>query len=218
MSRLPTILLTALLLASSLGAARVVPAPTSQPTSAPTQQWFTDLPTFVHANGARQWIVGHSSATCVTQQEAADQARRDAASQLRNVLRGTLPGALLRGEADTWIKNRVSRDLALGNLIVDRAVRKVHRPYADIWTAAVLVDASPDRLAPIARDYDAWRTGRTATIASTGFSLVGLSLAILGIYAVMNALTKGYFRGRLLASAGLALGLGTMFLIWLAKA
>ena len=57
-----------------------------------------------------------------------------------------------------------------------------------------------------------------STARSTGFSLVGLSLAILAIYSVMNALTKGYFRARLRASAGLALALGTFFLIWLARA
>lgn len=221
MSRFPTILLTALL----LGSAPITPAvpvavraPSPATTAPTTREWLADFPAFVHANGTRYWIVGHSSATCVTEKEAADQARRDAATQLRNTLRANLPDALFKGEADTWIKSRVSRDLALGSLIVDRSTSRIHRPYGDIWSAAVLVDASPDRLAPIARDYDAWRTGRTATVTHTGFSLVGLSLAILAIYTVMNVLTKGYFRGRLRASAALALGLGTFLLIYLARA
>ena len=58
-------------------------------------------------------------------------------------------------------------------------------------------DASPTRLFPISRDYDAWRHTRAAATRSAGFSLLGLSLAILAIYSVMNALTKGYFRARL---------------------
>ena len=103
-------------------------------------------------------------------------------------------------------------------MVVERAATRTHRPYGDIWSAAVLIDTSPNRIRPIARDYDAWRHSRAETARSTGFSLVGLSLAILAIYTVMNVLTKGYFRGRLRASAALALGVGTFFLIYLARA
>jgi hypothetical protein len=185
-------------------------------TTAPaTQQWVTDLPAFLRDNGGREWIVGRSQTPAVSEQEAFDQARGNAASQLRKLLRSTLTPSLYKSESDTWIRDRVARDL--GSLVVERAAAKTRRPYGDIWSAAILIDASPTRLFPIARDYDAWRHTRAAATRSTGFSLVGLSLAILAIYAVVNALTKGYFRCRLRACAGLALGLGTMFLIWLAR-
>jgi hypothetical protein len=183
-----------------------------------TQQWVTDLPAFLRDNPGHDWIVGRSQTPAVSEQEAFDQARNNAASQLRKLLRATLTPSLFRSEGENWIKDRVAREFTLGDLIVQRAATRTRRPYGDIWSAAVLVDTSPNRLGPIARDYDAWRRDRAATTRSTGFSLVGLSLAILAIYAVMNVLTKGYFRGRLRASAALALGLGTFLLIYLARA
>lgn len=237
MSRLIVILATVCLLGSSLIAAAAppsapkapspavpapnVPSPTAiaPATTAPTtQQWVSDFPAFLRDNGSREWIVGRSQTPAVSEQEAFDQARSNAASQLRKLLRATLTPSLFKSEGEAWIKDRVAREFTLGNIIVERAATKTHRPYADIWSAAVLVDTSPDRLGPIARDYDAWRHNRAATARSTGFSLVGLSLAILAIYCVMNALTRGYFRGRLRAGASLTLALGTFFLIWLARA
>ena len=231
MLRTPTVILaTILLLGSTLIAepspvaqpsapAPYMPAPTvkAPATTAPTtQQWVSDLPAFLRENPTREWIVGRSQTPAVSEADAFEQARNNAASQLRKLLRSTLTPSLYKSESDAWIRDRVGRDL--GSLIVERAATKTHRPYGDIWSAAILLDASPTRLFPIARDYDAWRHTRAVATRSTGFSLVGLSLAILAIYSVMNALTKGYFRARLRASAGLALALGTFLLIWLARA
>jgi hypothetical protein len=188
------------------------------PTASP-QSWADDFPAFTTAHGDHHWIVGRSAKPCLSEAEALDQARQAAASQLRKLLRSTLPIAgPLRGESETWIRTRVDRELSFNNWIVDRSVSKTHRPYADIWSAAVLVDASPDRLSPVRRDYSDWRQARSATVRHTAGSLVGLCLAILAIYFVVNAATKGYFRTRLRCAAALTLILGTGCLIWLARA
>jgi hypothetical protein len=208
--------LVALTLATS-AAPTTAPGLTS-PTTSP-KSWAEDFPAFATANGSHQWIVGRSAKPCLSEAEALDQARQAAASQLRKLLRATLPiSGPLRGESETWIRTRVDRELSFNNWIVDRSVSKTHRPYADIWSAAVLVDASPDRLAPARRDYETWRHLRTETVTHTAGSLVGLCLAILAIYFVVNAATKGYFRGRLRCAAALALILGSGCLIWLANA
>jgi hypothetical protein len=191
------------------------PSPNTQPTTAP---WLADFPAFATANGSRHWILGRSSKPCLSENEALDQARDSAAHQLRGLLRTHLPISQMRGESESWLRARVDRELSFGDWIVDRSVSKVHRPYSDIWSAAILVDASGDRLAPVRRDYESWRQARTVSLRQTAGSLVGLCLAILAVYVVINAATKGYFRGRLRFTAALALLLGTGWLIWLANA
>ena len=204
--------------AGPVAAAKPKPAqPPTTATAPTTRPWAADFPAFANAAADRHWVVGRSSKPCLSESEAAEQARRDAGSQVRALLRPHLSSRWLDGDAEAWLKGRVDRELVLGRLIVERSLSKVHRPYADIWSGAVLVDASGDRLAPIVRDYQEWRQVRTHTLRRTGFSVLGFSAAILAIYAVMNALTKGYFRGRLRAGAGLVMGLGAGWLIWLAR-
>jgi hypothetical protein len=109
-----------------------------------------------------------------------------------------------------WLERRLAQEV----VVADRSVSRVHRPYGDIWSEAVLVDASKDRLARVAREYSAWRSNRHQTVGGAAASVVGLSIAILLIYTAVNAATKGYFRGRLRAAAALTLALGLLAAVY----
>jgi hypothetical protein len=106
---------------------------------------------------------------------------------------------------------RLGQELSAGgSLVSDRFVSRVHRPYGDIWSEAILVDVSSARLAHIAGEHAVWLSGRQHARRSAVASVVGMSLAILLIYAVVNAATKGYFRGYLRTTAAAAMTLGVI--------
>lgn len=105
-----------------------------------------------------------------------------------------------------------------GQYVRDRSTRRYVRSYGDVWDAAVLVDASPANVAEISRDAarlfrDAeWPAGaqrqeRRVTVLST-IAAGGAMMAVIALlYAVVNALTKGYMVRRLrVVAAALLLG------------
>jgi hypothetical protein len=63
----------------------------------------------------------------------------------------------------------------------------------------ILVDASPGRLHAIATQHAMAQDARQHSVARRWMAFAGLFASILVLYAVLNALTKGYFRGRLRA-------------------
>jgi hypothetical protein len=190
------------------------PVATTGPTTKP---WVSDFPGYVTGFGGHQWILGRSTRPCATEKEAMDQARSQAAAQVRELLRANVTPARFGGESEAWIRSRVAREMSIGSLVVDRSLSKVKRPYGDVWSAAVLVDASGDRIAPMVREHDAWLRAREVSVRQTTGSILGLGAAILLIYAVMNAATKGYFRGRLRVGGAMALAIGAVWFIVLAR-
>jgi hypothetical protein len=215
--RIRTLLWT-LMLVGLAGAARAA-EPATCPSCEVEKTWLTDFPTFANANATRQWIVGRTTTVCLNEGEAMERARHNTRQLLVDFLRPQLSAPGRFGPDDeAWLKQRLTRELATGRLVKDRWVSHVKRPYGEVWSAALLVDASSDRLATIAREHDIWRLNRDTTVRRTGASIVGLSVVILLVYAVLNVLTKGYFRGRLRAMAGFAMCGGAAVLIWLMRA
>jgi hypothetical protein len=198
------------------GAARGGEPAATCPSCEVEKTWVTDFPTFANANGTRQWIVGRTTTVCLNEGEAMERARHTTRQLLVDFLRPQL--GQFGPDDEAWLKQRLTRELTTGRLVKDRSVSHVKRPYGEVWSAAILVDASSDRLATVAREHRIWRQSRDTTVRRTGASIFGLSVVILLVYAVLNFLTKGYFRGRLRAMAGFALCGGTMVLIWLMKA
>lgn len=174
------------------------------------KQWVDDFPAFVNASGGgKGWIVAKSAQPCLTAEEASQAALMEAHRRLIGRVEAQV-GRSPDGSALVWLTRRISQELNTGELVVDRSVSRVHRPYADVWSEAILVDASSQRLAPIVRDYAAWQRERDAGRRGTFASVAGMSVAVLLIYAGLNAFTKGYFRGRLRAGAALLLAAGAV--------
>jgi hypothetical protein len=166
--------------------------------------WLDDPAAFL-SNTRQRWIVGRSTGPCLSATEATQQACADASLQLVASLSGQMPM-----EADrSWLQRRLASDLSAGRLIEDRAVGVEHKPYGDLWSAAVLVDGSRAQLQRLAAEYSRSLGQQRVTRSRQLLSVAGLWMAILGMYALLNWLTKGYFRGRLrLTSAALLLLVG----------
>jgi hypothetical protein len=151
------------------------------------KSWATDLPAFLNAHPQEQWIVGHSTQPALSADEAETSALNDVAEQLRERLK-----PLAADHAD--LVTRLRR----ANLVVDRQIDATERPYGTIWKAAVLIDASPNKIDPIAsqlRRASMQHHARAAVAfagATVWFAVVSLS------YLLLNRLSRGYFRGRLI--------------------
>jgi hypothetical protein len=174
-------------------------------TWAQIKPWVEDFPAFASTGDGARWIVGRSTLPCVSEAEAFEAATRDARAQLLARVRPLL-GESYDGRSEMWLQRRLAQEL----VIVDRSVSRVHRPYGDIWSESLLVDAPHDQLARLAREHAIWRNDQRQTAWGAVASVAGLSITILLIYTAVNAATKGYFRGRLRAAAALTLALGLL--------
>jgi hypothetical protein len=178
---------------------------------AEAKPWVEDFAAFASSSGAKQWIVGRADAPCLSEAESFQAASRDACGQLLARLRERLPRTDdVRNEG--WLRRRLAQELSAGSLVADRSVSLVRRPYGEIWSEAILVDASGERLSKIERDYSMWLNKQQQAKRGTAASIAGLSLVILIIYSGLNAVTRGYFRGRLRAGAAMTMILSVMAL------
>jgi len=172
---------------------------------AESKPWVDDFPTFASTRDGARWIVGRSAFPCPSEAEAHDAAERDAIDQALVRVR-PLVGQFLDPQSEVWLRRRLGLEL----VIADRAVSRAHRPYGDVWSESVLVDAPHDGLVRVAKDYSDWKNKRHRTAGTAVASVFGLSVVILLIYTALNAATRGYFRGRLRVVAAMALALGVL--------
>lgn len=185
------------------------------PSTTPSKAWVDDFAAFASAARGKQWIVGRSTSPCLSEGEAFDAASRDARDQLLLRVRPRLSSPR-DPDTDAWLRRRLTQELAAGNLVSDRQVGRVRRSYGDLWSEAILIDASDRRLNGLVREHELWLRSRHDTRRGAAASIVGLSLAILLVYAAVNAVTKGYFRGRLRAGAVLSFALGFTAVVYYA--
>ncbi|MDB5323393.1 MAG: hypothetical protein JWN40_5024 [Phycisphaerales bacterium] len=188
------------------------PQPVNEPAIAVVKPWVEDFAAFASASGAKQWIVGRADAPCLSEAESFEAASRDACAQLLARMRQRLARSN-DARNEEWLQRRLAQELAVGSIVTDRSVSRIRRPYGEIWSEAILVDASSNRLAKIERDYSTWLNQRQQAKRSAAVSIAGLSLVILGIYAGLNAVTKGYFRGRLRTGAAVMMIFGLLVAI-----
>jgi hypothetical protein len=188
---------------STILAALIEPSASAASESARSMKlWMDDPSQFLSDAGASRWIIGRSRTPCLSESEADEKACRDAAQQLAGPLHAVMA---LRSVDREWLRQRLVADLTAGRFIRDRSVSRVHKPYGDIWSAAILVDASSAQQRSIAVEYSANLRDQRHALVRNIFSMAGMCAAILLIYFVLNAATKGYFRGRLRLGAALSL-------------
>ena len=192
-----------------IGCLLLMTATSSLAQGAPTKPWVEDFAGFANSTRDKTWIVAHSTTPCLSETEAFEAACRDGSAQLLSRIRPRMARPYGAG-SDAWLMGRLNQEIASGSLVADRFVSRVHRPYGDIWSEAILVDVSSARLGSIAREHAIWLSGRQHARRGAAASIVGMSVAILLIYAVVNAVTKGYFRGYLRTGAALGMALCVM--------
>jgi hypothetical protein len=176
--------------------------------AAGVKPWVIDDVAFRNAHPDRQWIVGRSERPATSESDAMASARADAARRLAAVVRSRVHGWI--GDP-RWLQSRVGADVDSGRLDADTFVERFDRPYGTVYSGAVLLDASADRIEPVtqsARRELAARHRRAGMHAAIAGAL--LIFTWIG-YALLNSVTRGYLTTRLRAIAA-AVTIGILIL------
>ena len=150
--------------------------------------WASDLPAFLNDRPGN-WIVARSEKPALSAQEAESLARRDAAHAIAPLLRAQTTGPI----DETRIEAALQRD----HWIADRLIEKSARPYGTIWSAAILVDASPAKIDSLVHQLEAQARRQHARQVAGAFAIMIITALVGSVYCLTNWLTRGFFRGRL---------------------
>jgi hypothetical protein len=173
----------------------------------PEKSWVTEGD---QSDGDMKLIVGHTPKPAVTEAEALREARKD----VENRVAATVSDALRPDSFDSHVlRVRIAADVAAGRFEVDRYAEKFDRPYGQLWTEAVLVDLSPDKLNPAIAQYRQDLQLNRNRVRGHWVGLAAITLLVLFGYTLSNAITRGYFTGRLRLMALLVVVLGAAALI-----
>lgn len=157
-----------------------------------SKQWIDDFDRFCIDHPGR-WIVGRCPGPCLSQQEAEQAARTNAAQTVWALV----PARLRNAEDAGALKRFLTAAIATGGLQADCLAEEFDRPYGTVWTESVLLDASPQKLNSFLAGYErAWRN-RQHLLAAVRVAALALVAAAWLMYIFLNAVTKGYFTTRL---------------------
>lgn len=171
---------------------------TGKRASANDKGWALRFADYINDHPGHQWVVGRCAKPCLSESEAVQQAREDAAAKILPVVSRHLRASRFDRE---WIEDRVMQDVRDGHLEADRFAEQFNRPYGQVWTESVLLDVSPESLDALTADYRAqlqsqhMQTGKHFAAGALVVLLTGL------LYILLNIATKGYFTMRLRLAA-----------------
>ncbi|MCP4782697.1 MAG: hypothetical protein GY903_28475 [Fuerstiella sp.] len=160
--------------------------------------WVEALDVFISVRPERQFVVGYSQEFVSSAVAARHLAMKDARSKSRVAVGG---GAFATADESH---------------VIDRFAQKLSRPYGDVWREAVLLDVSGGRMAQaiaVARRKTVYVEERQVSVAVSLLVLFGVTMVLC---VILNLLTQGYYRKRLLMTGGIAVGI--MLLLFLGAA
>jgi hypothetical protein len=173
--------------------------------------WATDLPAFMNEQPGGHWIVARNEKPALSAAEAEQFARRDAARAILPIVREKLAGPVDSEKLTRVIEATIDQD----NWIVDRQIDRNDRPYATIWNAALLVDASPRNVNLLARQLNHVIQVKRSRLVACVFAFMVLSAIVGCAYIFLNWLTRGFFRARLALASILVIALGVAGMVHL---
>src|SRR5687767_14343382 len=156
------------------------------------KRWLDDYASYVNSSATRSHVVGRSRQVAFSHQEAQQLATIDAARQMYDRLRGRLHPWMTQSQERARVVQGIAQELMGGKGLLDYHSTKAHKYGEEIWTHAVLVDASDRRLASMADRYNGMVRERRANFAHMAASVAGLVVLICVTYGLVNAWTKGY--------------------------
>ena len=160
----------------------------------PDKGWATRFAQFVNDHPGRQWVVGRCMRPALSEAEAAQQARDDAAAKLYPIIERHVRSGRLDAQ---WLAERVTQDVREGRFEADRFTEQFKRPYGQVWTESVLLDVTPDNLDSVLSQYRQELSGRhVQTRRHLATAAIVILLSGL-LYILLNVATKGYFTMRL---------------------
>jgi hypothetical protein len=143
----------------------------------------------------QNWLRFESTAPATSPQEAHELAIEQAVQALVPMVRASSAP----GRVD--VVQEVRRQLLLGQLVTDRFIRRVDRPYGQLYMAMLLIDGSADAVQSLGHEVAEVRAVQRQAALGTAGSLAGLMGVIGLLYLGLNAATKGYYRPQLMAVA-----------------
>ena len=172
--------------------------------------WIEDFSGFLNTKPNSRFIIAKSADSCMTQAEANRQAVENACAQVTKMLDQVSRRLSKIPVPFTLPVN--SDDILKGDFILDRFVQSFKGTAGRIWRQALLIDASAEKLAELARRKVVMARARKMTWARMSLSIVGLLVLITVVYTFLNAATKGYYVWSLRV-AGIVLALTAIILL-----
>ena len=169
------------------------------------------------ARVAAGYVVARSPGIAVTEAEARESARVAAVDALVPRIRhgtitragGGVPDDLLREQAEAAVRG--------GRAIADESAQGDDRSYGPVWTAGLVLRVDDDTITEHARAVAAAAELRRVSRFRMTVLITGLAAALALLYAVTNAMTRGYFRPALRRAAVGAATVGVVVILFLAR-
>jgi hypothetical protein len=162
--------------------------------------WMTGLPTFINQHPGEHWIVGQTTEPALSAEEAESMAQTDAAGKIADILNC----------GDSESRTLIVTSLLRSDWIVDRQIDSTQHPYGTIWHAAILIDATPGKLDDLSKQIQfAQRHQHLHTAFLAAVSIAWLT-AVGAFYLLINWMTRGYFRARLVMASLLLIVVGIL--------
>lgn len=150
--------------------------------------WADNFSSFVAGKPDGHFLVARSREACTSENEAQQQAIRDACDQFSNIA----------GQKWTAVPGRPSltvssRDVQEGDFILDQFVQSFDGSAGRIWRHAILLDASGPKLAWLQSRKAAETHEERVTWAHMILSALGVLIVIVVTYLFLNMATRGYY-------------------------
>ena len=168
--------------------------------------WVENFAAYVGTHPKSDWIIAQSRRFWNTP----DEARSDAVAVAAEKLAGRVRQGLIRTRpivledrelAEERLRGIIEVQLDRSHMINDPFAQSFRRPYGKVWRHAILIDASPKKVAVIKNSvHRALSARRTTWLRAVG-SAMGLALVIVVVYLFLNAATKGYYTWSLRGAA-----------------
>ena len=166
--------------------------------------WVHDFDQFLASNQSDSvsqknsvLIDARSGRLATSELEARNSAIEDAVNMLTPVAMEVLKTQrqpLLRTPDETEIADRLKAELLGGQLIADRFSQQLAHPMGSLWREAILVRADYGSMQRIISGFVQQRQKEERGQLSLAAALALLALGIVVLHAVLNAITKGYYR------------------------
>ncbi len=150
--------------------------------------WADNFSAFVAGKPDGHFLIARSREACTSENEARQQAIRDACDQLSDIA----------GQKWTAVPGRPpltvsSRDVQEGGFILDQFVQSFDGSAGRIWRQAILLDASGSKLAWLQSRKATEVHGERVTWARMILSALGVLIVIVATYLFLNMATRGYY-------------------------
>jgi hypothetical protein len=159
-------------------------------------------------------VVTSDEATAPTRDEAIDrlnQAKWTAVANMVEPLVAALSSQWHARAAD--VRTQVmARYGDAGTPFDDEVVMRIDRPTGPVWYAAGLVRVPTSDVSRMAQAAQTVSNDRRAGWAKMLGGAAGMLLVLLVLYAVMNAITRGYFRAHLRTAVAIVLALAVVMM------